>query len=88
MNHIVDDPSAEYVILMDTVRDLALPHPSSAKLVSVTSLIEKHIAVSEGKTLGLQLGNADGRHITQVQVTALDVRYTQASIFRRRDVVS
>jgi hypothetical protein len=61
---------------------LAFPHPSSPKLIAVTTLVQQHIAWLEQEPSDCGLGHPNFGHRTEIDVAALDVR--DAKIWNKR----
>lgn len=84
---IVEKPGPEYMVLVNAVRYLILPDPSSPKLVPVTSFVEEDVTGFELKLLGGCGWNSDGSNLTEVKVASLDISDTKVGNFHKSRII-
>jgi len=71
--HLGAWPNAEDVVLVNAVRDLSAPYGPPSELVGVSAFSEQNVALTQAVSTAIFLGYSDGLHVTENQMSVLDV---------------
>src|SRR6202022_2322021 len=69
--------SAENMVLVNAVRNLAFPNPATPELVPIATLVEQNITHAKSQCFNVSFERRDFLHVRKVEVTSLHVRDTQ-----------
>lgn len=62
------------MVLVNGIRDLPLPHPPSAELVTIPAFVHQHIAWLQSQLIRLLLRNSNSGDVSEFEMPTLDIR--------------
>ena len=73
----ITETHAEYMILVNALRNLSFPDPTPAKFIPVTASIQQYVSWPEEKPISLGGRDVDTSNVMEIEPTSLYVRNAQ-----------
>jgi hypothetical protein len=69
--------NAEHMVLVNTLADLTLPDPTTAKFIAIAAFIQEHVARHQLQAANFVFSGLDQFNVFEVQVSSLDIGYAE-----------